>query len=140
VVTIADDEPSPGAGGFYPLPPCRLVDTRGPAGPWGAPRLESGETRVFEMGGRCGIPPDAEALALNVTVVGPDSQGSLTLFETGAPRPTVSTVSSMAGQNRSNNAIVKLTGSPPALAVYCGVGTGGLGGLDLVLDVTGYFK
>ncbi|HWM94485.1 MAG TPA: prolyl oligopeptidase family serine peptidase [Thermoanaerobaculia bacterium] len=136
VVTIADDEPS-SADGFYPLTPCRLVDTRGPAGPRGAPRLQAGEIRVFELGGRCGIPPDATALALNVTVASPDAPGFLTFFETGAPRPNTYTTSYTAGRDRANNAILKLTGSPPSLAVHCAAAAGGL---DLVLDVTGYFR
>ncbi|MFL6198979.1 MAG: Calx-beta domain-containing protein [Thermoanaerobaculia bacterium] len=136
-VTIADDEPSQGADGFYPLPPCRLLDTRGPAGAWGRPRLQAGEVRVFELGGRCGIPSDAVALALNVTVAGPDSPGYLALFETGAPRPATSSISYAAGRNQANNAILRLTGYPPSLAVYCGADGGGT---DLILDVTGYFR
>ncbi|HEX5717907.1 MAG TPA: alpha/beta hydrolase fold domain-containing protein [Thermoanaerobaculia bacterium] len=136
-VTIADDEPSQGADGFYPLTPCRLLDTRGPAGPWGKPRLQAGETRVFELGDRCGIPPDAVALSLNVTVVSPDSGGFVNLFETGAPRPDTYTTAFRGGQTRANNTIAKLTGAPPSLAVYSGAATGGL---DLILDVTGYFR
>jgi hypothetical protein len=136
-VTIADDEPSAGVEGFYPLPPCRLVDTRNPASPSGAPRMSAGETRVFELGGRCGIPPEATALALNVTVVGADTSGFVTLFEAGAPRPSSSTANFQAAQTRANNAFVKLTGYPPSLAAYCGAGSGGF---DLLLDVTGYFR
>lgn len=136
-LTIADDEPSQGPGGFYPLPPCRIVDTRGPAGPWGRPRLQAGEVRVFVVAGRCGIPHDAAALALNVTVAGPDSAGFVSLFETGAPRPNTYTTSFNAGRVRANNTIAKLTGHPPSLAVYSGAAAGGL---DLILDVFGYFK
>jgi hypothetical protein len=134
VVTIADDEPPLGADGFYPLTPCRLADTRGPAGAWGKPRLQAGEIRVFEVGGRCGIPPDATALFLNVTVVGPEAQGFLTLFESGAPRPGTHAVTFGTGQTRSNNALARLTGFPPSLAVYVSAG------LDLVVDTTGYFR
>lgn len=136
-VTIADNEPWGGVDGFYPLPPCRLVDTRNPAGPWGAPRMAAGETRVFELGGRCGIPPEATALAVNVTVVGSDSSGFVTLFEAGAARPASSNANFQAGQTRANNAFVKLTGYPPSLAAYCGAASGGF---DLLLDVTGYFR
>lgn len=136
-VTIADDEPWGGVEGFYPLPPCRLVDTRGPAGPWGAPRMAAGETRVFELGGRCGIPPEATALALNVTVFDADSSGFVTLFEAGAGRPASSTANFPAHLTRANNAFVKLTGYPPSLAAYCGAASGGF---DLLLDVTGYFR
>ena len=135
VVTVGDDEPSPGGpGGFYPLTPCRLVDTRNPAGAWGAPRLAAGEVRVFELGGRCGIPSDAAALSLNVTAVSPDAAGFLTLFETGAQLPGTSTISFTAGRNRGNNAILRMTGAPPSLAVASSAG------LDLILDVNGYFR
>lgn len=137
VVAIGDDEPSPGPGGFYLLPPCRLASTRGPAGAWGAPRMASGEIRVFEAAGRCGIPADATALALNLTVIDPASLGHATLFETGAPKPTVSSINFRAGQNKANNAIVPLTGTPRSLAVYCGAVAGGC---DVILDVTGYFR
>jgi hypothetical protein len=99
--------------------------------------MSAGETRVFELGGHCGIPPDATALALNVTVVGSDSSGFVTLFETGATRPASSTANFQAGQTRANNAFVKLTGHPPGLAAYCGASSGGF---DLLLDVTGYFR
>lgn len=137
VVTIADDEPSPGSGNFYLVPPCRLVSTRGPAGAWGAPRMASGEIRVFGAAGRCGIPADATALAVNLTVIDPVSHGHATLFETGAPKPTVSSINFQASQNKANNAIVPLTGSPRSLAVYCGAVAGGC---DVILDVTGYFR
>jgi acetyl esterase/lipase len=140
VVTIADDEPSQGVSGFYPLAPCRLLDTRGLAGPWGRPRLQAGEVRVFELGERCGIPPDAIALSLNVAVVNPDAAGFVTLFETGAPRPNAFTVTFGAGQTRTNNTIARLTGPAPSLAVYCGIAGNTAGGLDLALDVTGYFR
>lgn len=99
--------------------------------------MAAGETRVFELGGRCGIPPEATALALNVTVVGADSAGFVTLFEPGASRPTSSTANFQAGVTRANNAFVKLTGFPPSLAAYCGANSGGF---DLLLDVTGYFR
>lgn len=139
-VTIADNDPSPGPGSFHTLPPCRLVDTRGlpgPVGAGGAPRLESGEVRVFDAAGHCGVPPDAFALAVNVTAIAPDSQGFLTLYATGPPHPLASTLSFQAGQTRANGAILSLAGSPPGFAVFGGTASGGV---DLVVDVTGYFR
>ena len=55
---------------FYPLIPCRLVDTRNAAGPLGAPSLEpSGSPdRSFAIAGVCGIPSDAQVVSVNVTV------------------------------------------------------------------------
>ena len=137
VVTIADDDLTTGLDGFYTLPPCRLVDTRRPAGPGGAPRLDAGTIRVFRASGRCGIPPEATALALNVTVVGAASPGYLTLYEAGAARPVASTLNFRTGETRCNNSIVSLAGFPRALAVYGGFATGSV---DVVIDVNGYFR
>src|SRR5260370_23571828 len=39
---------------FYTLAPCRVIDTRNPAGPYGGPALLSEATRVFSMAGQCG--------------------------------------------------------------------------------------
>lgn len=137
VVTIADNEPGTGLDGFYILPPCRLVDTRRPAGPGGAPRIDAGVIRVFPASGVCGIPPEATALAVNVTAVGPTAPGYFTVFEAGGARPVASTLNFRAGDTRSNNAIVPLAGWPRGLAVYGGFPDGGA---DVVVDVTGYFR
>jgi hypothetical protein len=136
-VVLEDDEPSPGTTGFYPLSPCRLVDTRGPAGAWGAPSLGAGETRLFPVSGACGVPPDATALSVNVTAVSPTAPGFLTFFEAGAPLPPTSTLNLGTGQTRANNGIFPLLGRPRALAVYSGLGAGSV---EVVVDVNGYFK
>src|SRR5262249_6259269 len=51
---------------FVAIPPCRIVDTRGPAGPYGAPALGINMPRNFALpGGPCaGIPPDVQAYSL----------------------------------------------------------------------------
>jgi acetyl esterase/lipase len=133
-VTLLDNEPSSGVEGFYPLPPCRLVDTRRPAGLWGAPTLATGETRIFPVSGSCGVPPDATALSVNITAIAPAANGFLTLFEPGAPRPTASTINVRTGETRANNGIVHLIGHPRAIALYSGVP------VEVAVDVNGYFK
>jgi hypothetical protein len=67
---------------FYPLPPCRLVDTRGPKGPLGEPYLQGGAPgRDFPLtSGSCGIPAGAQAYALNFTAVPHGSLGYLTTW------------------------------------------------------------
>ncbi len=136
-VTIADDE-IPGTAGFYPLPPCRLVDTRALFGPTGAPSIScDGSLRVFEISGACGVAPDATAVSLNVTAVNPTVNGYLTLFETGGV-PVTSTLNVRAGQTRANSAIVPLTNAPRTLALLCGGASPGT--VDVILDVNGYFK
>jgi hypothetical protein len=55
--------------------PCRLLDTRGAAGSWGGPSLQPSASRDFTLGGLCGIPTDAIAVAANVTVTNATASG-----------------------------------------------------------------
>jgi hypothetical protein len=80
-------------------------------------------------------------VAINVTVVNPALLGFVTVFPTGKPRPTTSSINFEAGQVRANNAVVGLgaanPGDPPAISVFAGIATGQL---DFILDVVGYFR
>lgn len=123
--------------GFYTVTPCRAVDTRGANGPYGGPALSAGSPRSFVLGGQCGVPADAKALALNVTAVGPTKGGNIRLYPTGNSPGASSTLNFGAGQTRANNALagVDAAGSltvladgPPDMTVH------------LIVDVSGYFK
>ncbi|MFN2386219.1 MAG: hypothetical protein ABR576_08040, partial [Thermoanaerobaculia bacterium] len=65
---------------FYTVTPCRVADTRDPAGPFGAPALAAGAERTFTFGGLCGIPVTARAVSFNITVTGPTFFGHLSLY------------------------------------------------------------
>jgi hypothetical protein len=117
---------------FYTLAPCRLVDTRTND----APPLSAGATRVFTLGGKCGIPPTARALSLNVTVTAPSAAGHLVLFPTGGAQPLASTINYTPGQTRANNAILQVD-AQGRLSVVCGQASGTV---DLILDVNGYLQ
>ncbi len=97
---------------FTPVTPCRVVDTRGPAGPTGGPALQANGSRDFPLtGAPCGVPADAVAVAANVTVTGATTAGSVRIGRAGTT-PTLDTVSFVAGQTRANNATLGLFGSP----------------------------
>ncbi|HEY6066448.1 MAG TPA: hypothetical protein VIY96_09845, partial [Thermoanaerobaculia bacterium] len=121
--------------GFYTVAPCRLADTRDPAGPFGGPSLPAGASRDFTFVGNCGIAPGATAVSLNVTVVNPTALGFLTLFPQGSPIPLASTVNYRAGQIRGNNAIVPV-GTGGGISVFSGQGSGTT---DVIIDVNGFF-
>jgi len=122
---------------FYTLPPCRVVDTRNPTGPYGGPPLTAGLGRTFVFGGQCGIPSTATSVALNVVAILPTTgPGFLTLYPGGSPRPLASTLNYNIGGIRANNAIIPL-GSLQDLTVFCGQG---FGTVDMVIDVNGYFQ
>jgi hypothetical protein len=124
-----------GGIGFHTLTPCRIVDTRNAAGPWGGPALDAGTARAFEIAGRCGVPADAAAIALNVTVTNPTSAGSLTVYPGTGVVPGTSTVSFAAGRTRANNVTIGLIGGFVTVLDRQETGT-----TNVIVDVSGYFR
>jgi subtilisin family serine protease len=125
---------------FFTVAPCRVLDTRGQPGPNGGPALGSGVPRLLPVAGRCGIPPTARAVAVNVTVTGPTAAGHLGFAVGGCPVPPgTSTINFSAGQTRANLAILPLaTNGTGAITVFPTVLAAG--NVHLILDVTGYFE
>jgi CSLREA domain-containing protein len=126
------------ATSFFALPPCRIADTRLPD-PSGGTALGANTTRVFTVAGRCGVPADARAVALNVTAVSPTDPGDLRLFPAGAASPPTSTLNFVAGVTRANNALLPL-GAEGGITVRCDMLRGSTGATHLVLDVYGYMR
>src|SRR5271157_1192673 len=77
---------------FIAVPPCRVVDTRLPNGPFGGPPIQGETSRDFAIpNGPCkNIPNTAAAYSLNVTVVPQGPLGYLTVCPTGQQQPLVS--------------------------------------------------
>jgi uncharacterized repeat protein (TIGR01451 family) len=122
---------------LYTLVPCRLVDTRQAAGPLGGPALTSNVERTFPLAGVCGIPANARALALNVTVVTPAGTGFVQIYPAGAGIPATSVINFVPGKTRSNNAILPLGngGGVNARSFIAGGGS-----VHVLVDVVGYFQ
>ncbi|MBI4903887.1 MAG: cupredoxin domain-containing protein [Acidobacteria bacterium] len=126
------DAENPAALPFHALAPCRVVDTRNPSGPFGAPALTANAPRTFNISATaCGIPPSAQAYSLNATVVPSEPIGFLTLWPSTQPQPTVSTLNS-DGRVVANAAIV-------AAGISAAVNAFSTGATNLVLDANGYF-
>jgi hypothetical protein len=134
-ITISGSGPPSGLS-FYTVTPCRLFDTRNPAGPLAGPALVAGANRTLTAAGQCGIPATARALSLNVTVTQPGAAGDLRFFPGGSVVPLVSTINYRAGQSRANSAVAVL-GAAGDLTVLCDQGAGTV---QLILDVNGYFQ
>jgi hypothetical protein len=119
---------------FVPVTPCRIMDTRGAAGAFGAPMLAGGATRTIPIqSSTCGIPASAKAYSLNATVIPrAGTLGYVTLFPTGQSQPGVSTLNSPDGSVIANAAIVP-AGSGGSIDVFA------LQNTDFVLDINGYF-
>jgi hypothetical protein len=120
---------------FIGVTPCRIVDTRGPAGTFGGPSLAAGAARNFPLptGPCAGIPGSASAYSLNITVTNTQGPGFLSIYPQGGAAPLVSTLNYLAGQTLANAAIVP-AGTSGGIAVVAGVS-----GTDLIIDINGYY-
>lgn len=137
VLTIAAPPASPKPSDFYTVQPCRVLDTRSAAmtpegGAW-----PSAERRRLALGGRCGVPASARAVAANVTAVDATGSGRLSFWPVDGPNPGVSAINFPQGQNRAASTILPLgeDGTVLAESFLPGAGT-----VHLILDVSGYFE
>jgi hypothetical protein len=126
----------PGQSAYFPIPPCRISDTRtgsGFSGSFGAPSLKAGVARSFPIPqSPCGVPSNAIAYSLNVTVVAPAKSVNLIAWPTGLPTPATTTVNSPAGGIVGNAAIVS-AGIGGAISLEAN------NAVDVVIDINGYF-
>jgi YVTN family beta-propeller protein len=139
VVLDVDGYFAPASGStlaFYPLPPCRVADTRHSGYPQGLgpPFLNGGQERAFPIlnATTCNIPSSAAAYSLNFSVVPHGALYYMTVWPTGESRPLVSTLNDIPGQIIANAAIV-VAGTDGEVSVYPTNDT------DLVIDIDGYF-
>ena len=118
------------SGGFNPIGPTRLLDTRMP----GQVALQPGEVRNVQITGAAGIPKTATAVALNVTVTGPSAAGFVTVYPSGTATPGTSSVNFGAGRTVPNLVLVGIgAGGRISLANSGGV-------TPVIVDVTGWFS
>lgn len=129
----------PGSGTFNGLTPARLMDTRadgitidgqGAA----AGRLAAQGVTTLDVTGRGGVPATGVgAVALNVTVTEPTADSFLTVWPTGATRPTASNLNFVAGQTVPNMVVVDV-GDGGNVSLYNLAGS-----THVVVDVLGWF-
>ncbi|HEY4609288.1 MAG TPA: hypothetical protein VIH06_08795, partial [Ilumatobacteraceae bacterium] len=119
------------AGLFVPLGPTRLLDTREPSSShFGA--LGAGEQINLAVGAIAGLPPDATAAALKVTVTDSTTSGFWTVFPTGATRPNASNLNVVgSGSTIANQVIAPLANG--SVSVFSQSGG------HLVIDIVGWF-
>jgi hypothetical protein len=121
---------------FIPVTPCRMVDTRGGSNPAaiGGPILTAATSRSFAFAGNCGLPTNASAYSVNVTLVPPGIVNYVTLYATGGTIPLVSTMNDIvAGGTVLANAAIVPAGTAGAVSVYVSDTT------HVLIDVNGYF-
>ncbi|MBK9376504.1 MAG: SUMF1/EgtB/PvdO family nonheme iron enzyme [Holophagales bacterium] len=121
---------------FYPLAPCRIIDSRNAAGPAGGPGLSpQGSRMIYVAGASCGVPATATAVAVNLTAISPPAHGALKLIPSGTSPTAATALSFRAGRMSSNNVIAKL-GPDGAAVVFADTSSGTT---QFTLDVSGYF-
>ncbi len=124
-------------GTYVPVTPFRITDTRTGSGlpnagttlTTAAPTLNVQVTGV----GTAPVPATASAVVLNVTAVGPQSSGFLTVYPEGTTLPLVSNLNYVAGQNVANLVTTALSATG-GVSIYSS-GTD----VDVVVDVEGYY-
>jgi hypothetical protein len=131
-----------------PFKPLRLVDTRNGTGGVTGP-VAGGLTKVFSVAGAgtsaSSIPADAIAVVGNLTAVGWNVSGWLTIFPAGVaynPNTDPSSMNFSGGAYAWANSFVVGLGTGVTwggkVAVY--VGTLGAGSTNFILDITGYIQ
>lgn len=126
---------------FHPLASsCRLLDTRGPAGPDGGPPLAGGATRTLAVAGQCGVPADAQAIAVKMTALRAPATGSLDAAPANVTVPALALALSGGQVRAAVQGTVPLTGNPEgSLSLTADLANGAAGSVNVLLDVTGYY-
>jgi len=128
---------------YHPVAPVRLSDTRSAAEgaltvdgqEMGRGALSAGSIDSVQIAGRGDVPvTGVEAVALNVTVVDPSLAGFVSVYPTGEPPPSASSLNFAAGQTIPNMVLSKL-GTDGSISIFNGTGS-----VHVVVDVVGWFS
>jgi hypothetical protein len=129
---------------FFPLTPCRVVDTRGPVGPQGGPSLAANTIRSFSIinVNSCGVPTTAKAAAINLTAILATDNGDLRIFPYQSAVPLASVINfGTVDFALANGAIIPLANIGGLdISVQTDMPPASTGNVHLVIDVTGYFQ
>ncbi len=132
---VAPHATSTTAGRYVALSPVRITDTRsGSKYPNAGRTLGSAGTINVQIAGSGEVPSDGvSAAVLNVTVVGPTTESSLTVFPEGTTRPVVVNLNFNANETLANLVTVPL-GNGGGVTIFNRSGS-----TDVVVDLEGYY-
>ncbi|MEV5974268.1 hypothetical protein [Streptomyces sp. NPDC051921] len=112
---------------YQPVTPNRILNTIGGVG---APKAKVGPKGTVEL---AIDEPGVTAVAMNVTATNPTATSYVSVYPYGTPRPPVSNLNFTAGKSVPNLVIVPVKDGKVTLYNHAGT-------VDLLADVTGYFK
>ena len=121
------------------ITPCRVIDTRPDftVGSKASP-LGPGETHTVathgDNGDCTGIPADAVAVSMNVTAVEATAPTFLTIWATGEPRPTASSLNPSPGQPPTPNAVTTNLNAGGRFDIFNLAGN-----VHVLADINGYY-
>ncbi len=118
------------------IQPGRVLDTRVPSetidGQFqGIGVRRAGSTTAMRIAGRAGIPAGAESVMFNVTAIGPEGPGFITVWPCGTARPLASNLNYSAGAVVANAVISKVSETGDVCIVTSSA-------TELAIDVSGY--
>ena len=119
-------------GRFVTTTPTRALDTR--LGTGGAQKALAENSNLFFDVRPAGVPSDATAVVMNVTVAAPTVGGYLTVWPAGGPMPGSSNLNFSAGEVTANLVVVPL-GADGRVSVY-----NAFGSAHVIADVVGYYR
>ncbi|MDW3216554.1 MAG: D-alanyl-D-alanine carboxypeptidase family protein [Ilumatobacteraceae bacterium] len=126
-------EPAGGPSRFVPVDAARAFDTRTDDSPHGP--LCAGEEFDFRIAGIGQVPDNGvSAVVLNVTMTETVDPGFVTVWPTGTPRPTVSSVNATRSGQTVPNLVTVPVGVEGRISFYT------LSGTHLIADVFGYYE
>ena len=114
---------------FTAVSPIRLVDTR-----LTGQTLGTGGSLMLQVGGTSGVPSNAGAVILNVTVTNTSAPSFLVAYPSTATLPTASDLNWIGGQTIANMAVGSLA-STGAITFYNLAGS-----TDVIADLAGWFS
>jgi len=122
---------------FVPVDPARLIDTRPGHSTvdgllQGTGAAQGSSVNTVRVAGRAGVPANASAIAMTVTVTDAEADGYATVYPCGTEPATASNISYSAGVSTPNLVIAKI-GSAGDVCIFT------QSRANLVADVTGYF-
>ena len=114
--------------------PARFLDTRSGTGTSGQRRPVGAEEHIdLQVAGIGDVPDNATAVIVNVTSVASTQPSYVTVWPTGSPQPTASTLNTEVGQATPNLAVVKI-GDGGKISLF-----NRFGSTHLIVDVAGWY-
>lgn len=119
---------------FTSLSPVRILDTRDGTGVVGSRPARAAAASILEImvAGENGVPSDARAVLLNVTITDAIGRGYVTAWPCGRPRPEASFLNFVRGIDQANLTPVRI-GDGGKVCLFVREGT------EVIADLNGYY-